>query len=347
MYYGYDVCMNIYGCTVKKLEDYFKSFGENPAKAKIVFKAIYNTNTPSNLGNFSIKTKNKIENDFDFANLELIKMTENQDTCKLLFRLCDGCAVETVLMKHDYGNGVCVSTQVGCNMNCVFCESGKLKKVRNLETYEMVCQLWYIINTLNIPVSHVVLMGIGEPFDNYKNVAEFIDIITEQLGMAIGARHVTISTVGIAPKILEFADRPVVNSLAVSLHAPNNQLRDKLMPINKVYPIEELVEAVRVYTKKGNKKATFAYIMLNGINDSNQCAEELAQLVKGINCYVNLIPYNKTRSTDFEPSTKQRIAEFFDILKQNGINVTVRREFGGDMNAACGQLSSDYENKIL
>ena len=326
------------------LEDYFKSFGENPAKAKIAFKDIY-SKKDNKFSDFSLRIKTKIENDFDFSVIQLIEKLESDDTCKFLFRLSDGCTIETVLMKHDYGNGVCVSTQVGCNMNCVFCESGKLKKVRNLETYEIVQQLWYIVNNLKIPVSHVVLMGIGEPFDNYDNVMDFIDIITEQLGMAIASRHVTISTSGIAPKIIQYADRTVVNSLAVSLHAPNDELRDKLMPINKVYPVGELVDAVKVYAQKGNKKATFAYIMLKDINDSNQCATELAQLLQGINCYVNLIPYNKTRSTDFEPSTKERIAEFFDILKQNNINVTVRREFGGDMNAACGQLSADYERK--
>lgn len=337
--------MNIYGYTIKKLEEYFKSFGENPAKAKIVFKAIYRQKLSSflNIDNLSEPIKNKLEKDFDFTKIELVDKSESADTCKFLFKLHDSHTIETVLMKHDYGNGVCISTQVGCNMNCIFCESGKLKKVRNLETHEIVQQLWYIIDTLNIPVSHVVLMGIGEPFDNYDNVMDFIDIITEQLGIAIAARHVTVSTSGIAPKIAEYAKREVVNSLAISLHAPNNELRNKLMPINKVYPIKELIDAVKVYAENGNKKVTFAYIMLEGINDSNECAEQLAELLKGINCYVNLIPYNKTRSTDFEQSDKERIAEFFDILKKHKLNVTVRREFGGDMNAACGQLSSDYQ----
>ena len=339
--------MNIYGYTIKKLEDYFKSFGENPAKARIVFKAIYRNKITSlfEINNLSQPVKHKLERDFELTGIKLITKSESQDTCKYLFRLSDGCTIETVLMKHDYGNGVCVSTQVGCNMNCIFCESGKLKKVRNLETHEIVGQLWYIINTLDIPVSHVVLMGIGEPFDNYDNVIDFIEIITEQLGMAIAARHVTISTSGIAPKIKEYAKRKVVNSLAISLHAPNNELRNRLMPINKVYPIDELMDAVKAYSENGNKKVTFAYIMIKDVNDSNDCANQLAKLLKDIHCYVNLIPYNKTRSTDFESSSKERIAAFFDILKKHNINVTVRREFGGDMNAACGQLSSDYNNK--
>lgn len=336
--------MNIYGFTIKKLEDYFKVIDENPAKAKIVFRAVYRDkiNSFKEIENLGDAVKGKLGNDFNFSKIQLVTTSESVDTCKYLFKLADGCTVETVLMKHDYGNGVCVSTQVGCNMDCVFCESGKLKKVRNLETYEIVQQLWYIIDTLNIPVSHVVLMGIGEPFDNYDNVVDFIDIITEQLGIGIASRHVTVSTSGIAPKIREYAKREVVNSLAISLHAPSNDLRNRLMPINKAYPIEELVDAVREYEANGNKKVTFAYIMLKDINDSDECAHQLAQLLDGMHCYVNLIPYNKTRSTEFESSSKERIAQFFDILKKYGLNVTVRREFGGNMNAACGQLSSDY-----
>lgn len=344
----FSVDMNIYGLTVKKLEDYFKSIGENPAKAKIVFKAVYRDkiNSFKEISNLGEPIKYRLEKDFDFDKILLVTKSEGEDTCKYLFGLSDGLMVETVLMKHDYGNGVCVSTQVGCNMDCVFCESGKLKKIRNLKPCEIVGQLWYIIDELKIPVSHVVLMGIGEPFDNYDNVIDFIDIITEQLGIAIAARHVTVSTSGIAPKIREYAKRDVVNSLAISLHAPDNKLRNRLMPINKAYPIEELIDAVKVYAENGNKKVTFAYIMLKDINDSDECAHKLARLLEGIHCYVNLIPYNKTRSTDFQPSTKERIAQFFDILKKYGLNVTVRREFGGDMNAACGQLSSDYSNNM-
>ncbi len=331
---------NIYGYTIEKLQEYFISVGENPAKGKIVFKALY-SNQLNSLG-FSERIKSKLEEDFSHDLPQLVTKNESKDTCKFLFKLSDGCTIETVLMKHDYGNGVCVSTQVGCNMDCVFCESGRLKKVRNLETHEIVGQLWYIISILQIPVSHVVLMGIGEPFDNYDNVMDFIDITTEQLGIAISQRHVTVSTSGIAPKIIEYAKRDVVNSLAVSLHAPNDELRNKLMPINRVYPIKELIDAVRIYDKLGNKKVTFAYIMLKDINDTENCAIELAKLLEGINCYVNLIPYNKTRSTNFEPSTKEQIARFFDTLKKYGLNVTVRREFGGNMNAACGQLSAEY-----
>ncbi len=334
--------MNIYDKTMEKLQDYFKKINENPAKAKIVFNAIYKDKITSfsEIESLSLTVKDKLNNDFDFSKLEFVTKEESDTTCKFLFRLFDGHTIETVLMKHDYGNGVCISTQVGCNMNCIFCESGKIKKIRNLETYEMVTQLLYITDTLKMPVSHIVLMGIGEPFDNFDNTMDFIDILTCQAGLEIAPRHITISTCGIAPKIIEYSKRNVVNNLAISLHAPNDELRNKLMPINKAYPLGELIQASRVYSNLGNKKITFAYIMLKDVNDSDECAKELAKLLKDINCYVNLIPYNKTRSTDYEASSKERISAFFDILKKSGMNVTVRREFGGDLNAACGQLAA-------
>lgn len=338
--------MNIYGCTLKKLQDYFISFNENPAKAKIVFNEVYKNNISSfyDIKSLSLPVLNKLNEDFSFEGLKLIDKKESESTVKFLFQLSDGYSVETVVMKHDYGNGVCVSTQVGCNMDCAFCESGKLKKIRNLEAYEITGQLLYIKTILKIPVSHVVLMGIGEPFDNYENTMDFIDIITDQAGLALPHRHITISTSGIVPKIREYAKRKILNGLAISLHAPTDEIRNELMPINKAYPIKELIEAAKEYAY-GNKKITFAYIMLKGINDSDECAYKLAEILKGINCYVNIIPYNKTPSANFEPSDKERISEFFDILKKEGLNVTVRREFGSDLNAACGQLAVKYIKK--
>ena len=269
---------------------------------------------------------------------------EDKDVCKYLFELSDGEHIEAVLMKHDYGNSICVSSQVGCNMGCKFCESGRRKKVRNLETYEMVLQILMIEKLLGERISHVVVMGIGEPFDNYDNLIKFFKIINHPKGLAIGARHITVSTCGIIPKILEFSDFPLQINLAISLHAPNNEIRDKIMPINKAYPIIELIPALKTYLNKTNRRITFEYIMLDGINDSEECALELANLVKDINCYINLIPYNETNNIEFKRTKTVQIMRFYDILKKNSVNVTIRREFGGKIDAACGQLRSKKED---
>lgn len=249
-------------------------------------------------------------------------------------------------MHHDYGYSLCISTEVGCNMGCLFCESGRLKKVRNLEVSEMVLQILQIEKLKNVRISHVVLMGIGEPFDNYDNVIDFVKVINDPKGIDLGARHITISTCGLVPKIKEFMELNTQVNLAVSLHAPNNYLRDKIMPINKAYKIEELMEAIKAYIKKTNRRVTFEYIMLKDLNDTKDCALELAKLLKGINCYVNLIPYNRTSAHDkFGKSDKETILKFYDTLKKNNINVTIRREFGSKVMAACGQLRANYEEE--
>ena len=216
--------------------------------------------------------------------------------------------------------------------------------MRNLETYEMVLQILMIEKLLGERISHVVVMGIGEPFDNYDNLIKFFKIINHPKGLAIGARHITVSTCGIIPKILEFSDFPLQINLAISLHAPNNEIRDKIMPINKVYPIEELIPALKTYLEKTNRRLTFEYIMLDGINDSEECALELANLVKDINCYINLIPYNETNNIEFKRTKTIQIMRFYDILKKSRVNVTIRREFGGNIDAACGQLRSKKED---
>ena len=246
-------------------------------------------------------------------------------------------------MRHDYGNSICVSSQVGCNMGCRFCESGRRKKVRNLETYEMVLQLLMIEKLLGERISHVVVMGIGEPFDNYDNLLNFFRIINHPKGLAIGARHITVSTCGIVPKILEFSDFPLQINLAISLHAPNNEIRNKIMPINKAYPLEQLIPALKTYLNKTNRRLTFEYILLKDVNDSEECALELAKLVKGINCYINLIPYNETNNIDFKRTNTIQIMRFYDILKKNNVGVTIRKEFGSKISAACGQLRSKKE----
>ena len=228
-------------------------------------------------------------------------------------------------------------------MGCKFCESGRRKKVRSLEVYEMVQQVLAIEEDIDKRISHVVLMGIGEPFDNYDNVVDFISIINHPHGIALGSRHITVSTCGIIPKIKEFSELPYQVNLAISLHAPNDLLRNQIMPINKAYPLKELISALEIYLKKTNRRLTFEYIMLAGINDTEKCAKELVELVGHLNCYVNLIPYNETNNLEFKRSSTVQIMKFYDILKKNRLNVTIRREFGSKISAACGQLRSKKE----
>ena len=339
---------NIYGITLIDLEEYFVNLGYQKFKAIQVFEWLYKKRVQSfeemtNIKKEQIEILNK---DFNFNNIKLVDKKEGKDVIKFLFELNDKRYVEAVLMKHDYGNSVCVSSQVGCNMSCAFCESGRLKKVRNLETYEMVLQLLNIEKICNIKITHVVLMGIGEPFDNYQNVMNFIDIINSGKGMDIGARHITVSTCGVVPKIKEFTNFGKQINLAISLHAPNNEIRNKLMPINKAYPLEVLIPTLKEYIKKTNRRLTFEYILLSGINDTEECALELVKLIKGMNAYVNLIPYNETSHIEFKRSSEENIMKFYDILKKNNISVTIRREFGGTVDAACGQLRSKYEGGL-
>jgi 23S rRNA (adenine2503-C2)-methyltransferase len=230
-------------------------------------------------------------------------------------------------------------------MSCAFCESGRLKKVRNLESAEMVEQIIKIEEDLGLRITHVVLMGIGEPFDNYDNVMNFIDIINSPKGIELGARHITISTSGIIPKIKEFSDQDKQVNLAISLHAPTDELRSKIMPINKAYPVHELIKVIKEYIAKTNRRVTFEYIMIKDVNDSDETAKQLVTLLRGLNCYVNIIPYNETSEISFKKSTKERILSFYDVLKKNKINVTIRKEFGSKVDAACGQLRSKYEEE--
>ena len=336
---------NIYGFTLEKLEEFFIENGSKKFHALQLFNWLYEKRVEDfdSMSNISNDMKEKLKESFSINKLEIVDVQEDVDVCKYLFKLSDGEHIEAVLMRHDYGNSICVSSQVGCNMGCKFCESGRRKKVRNLETYEMVLQLLMIEKLLGERISHVVVMGIGEPFDNYDNLIDFFKIINHPKGLAIGARHITVSTCGIVPKILEFSDFPLQINLAISLHAPNDDIRNRIMPINKAYPIKEVIDAIKIYLNKTNRRVTFEYILLKDINDSLECALELVKLVKDINCYINLIPYNETKINDFKRTNTIQIMRFYDILKKNNINVTIRKEFGSKISAACGQLRSKKE----
>lgn len=333
---------NIYDYTKKDLEDYFLSIGQSKFRASQVFDWLYVKRVKSfdEMTNLKKDLITYLKNNFSTSFIKQVTKEEDVDVKKYLFELFDGNKIEAVLMHHDYGNSICVSTQVGCNMGCLFCESGRLKKLRNLNVCELVQQVLLVEEDIKERISHVVLMGIGEPFDNYDNVMKFINIINDPKGINIGIRHITVSTCGIVPKINEFANEKIGVNLAISLHAPNNKIRDMIMPINKAYKIEDIINAVKDYIKKTNRRVTFEYIMLKDVNDSCDYAKELSNLLKGINCYVNLIPYNETSNIKYKKSDKVTINEFYDILKKNNINVTIRREFGSNVSAACGQLRS-------
>ena len=336
---------NIYGFTLEELENYFVEIGSKKFHGKQLFSWLYEKRIESLDSVTDIKKEvlEILRNNISLDRLKIVDVQKDVDVNKYLFELSDGEHIEAVLMRHDYGNSICVSSQVGCNMGCKFCESGRRKKVRNLEAYEMVLQILMIEKELGERISHVVVMGIGEPFDNYDNLVKFFKIINDPKGLAIGARHITVSTCGIVPKILEFSELDLQINLAISLHAPNNEIRNKIMPINKAYPLEVLIPALKTYLDRTNRRVTFEYILLSGINDREEDALELAKLAKGINCYINLIPYNETNNIDFKRSSTIQIMKFYDILKKNNVNVTIRREFGSKISAACGQLRSKKE----
>ena len=338
---------SIYGITINDLEKFLIENDEKKYRASQIMDWLYIKRVHSfkEMTNISKEIIELLEHNYFFDKMDIIKSEEDEDVCKFLFKLEDNNLIEAVLMNHDYGNSLCVSSQVGCNMSCKFCESGRLKRIRNLTSGEMVLQILKIEKKINKRISHVVVMGIGEPFDNFDNLVKFITIVNYPKGINLGSRHITVSTCGIVPKIYEFAKLPFQVNLAISLHAPNNEIRDKIMPINKIYKMDKLIQAVKDYIKLTNRRVTFEYIMLKDINDSLENAIELALLIKGLNCYVNLIPYNETENISFKRTEKEQILKFYDILKKEKVNVTIRREFGSNISAACGQLRAKGEVK--
>ena len=336
---------NIYGYTREMLEEYFLQNNAKKYKAVQVFEWLYaqKQTNPLLFNNLSFDYRKKLNDEFSFDFIKIVTVQTGEDVQKFLFELLDGEKIEAVLMMHDYGNSVCVSSQVGCNMGCKFCESGRLKKVRNLETFEMVQQIMLIEKYTQKRVDSVVLMGIGEPFDNYENIIKFIKIINDPKALAIGARHITVSTCGLVPKIKEFMNLDLQVNLALSLHAADDETRKKIMPIAKVYSLDIIMTTLKEYINKTNRRVTIEYVMLSMVNDKESDAYNLAKLLKGMNVYVNLIPYNETSNINYTKSSKKRIDRFFEILKKQGINVTVRREFGGNIKAACGQLRSESD----
>lgn len=333
---------SIYSKTKEQLEIEMLELNQKKFRATQIFSWIYEKRVDdfSKMSDISLKFIPILKEKYSMELPRIvIKQVASDGTIKLLLELSDGAKIESVLMRYDYGLAICVSSQVGCNMGCAFCASGLLKKQRDLTAGEMVSQILVMESLLdNERISHVVVMGTGEPFDNYDNVMDFIKIINDPKSLGIGARHITISTCGIAPKIIDYAKSGLQINLAISLHAPNNEIRNKLMPINKKYPLEVLFAALKEYLEISGRRITFEYILLKGINDSEENAKELAKLIKGTFSYVNLIPYNSVDENKYKRTSKEEILSFQDKLKKLGVNVTIRKEFGTDIDAACGQL---------
>ena len=347
--------INLYNYSLEKLEELMLSLQEKKYRATQLFKWIYEKRVTSfdEMSDVSKLFREVLNRDFCLVKPKIHKEQRSKDgTIKLLLELEDGDKVETVLMRYNYGNAVCVSSEVGCNMGCAFCASGLLKKKRELLVSEMIGQVLVIDDILkaegnNERVTHVVVMGTGEPFDNYENVMDFIRILNHPHGLAIGARHITVSTCGIVPKIYDYAKEGLQINLAISLHAPSDEIRKKIMPISFKYPMNELMEAVKYYEKNAGRRVTFEYILLNGINDSKEDAKKLAKLIKGTLAYVNLIPYNSVDENKYKRSEDKSVRDFMDTLIKCGVNATIRREFGSDIDAACGQLRAKDEKEQL
>ena len=336
--------MSIYSIRLDQLEEYIVSIGEKKFRAKQIYDWLYKKRITdfSGMKNVPKSLQEKLAEEFEITTLKTIIKQESADgTMKFLFELQDKYTIESVLMKNKYGNSLCVTTQVGCRIGCTFCAStlGGLK--RNLEAGEIVSQVLKVQQELDKKgerISSIVIMGIGEPFENYDEMMDFIRIVNSDESFNIGARHITVSTSGIVPKIYDFANEKVQINFAVSLHAPTNELRSKIMPVNRAYNIDKLMEALKYYQETTNRRITFEYGLMGQVNDQKEHAEKLSEIIKDLNCHVNLIPINYVPERNYVRTSKSDIFAFEKVLKKNKVNVTIRRTQGDDIDAACGQL---------
>ena len=337
--------MNLKNLTLPELAETIKALGQPPFRAKQVYSWLHKgvrsyeemTNLPKNL-------RDRLGENYPIQAPTVVRRQESRKdgTIKYLWQLSDGNCVETVLMRYHYGNTVCISTEVGCRMGCAFCASTLGGLVRRLEPFEMLDQVLFTQVDSGLPISHIVLMGIGEPLDNFDNVMRFLELVNSAEGMNISMRHISLSTCGLVPKIDELAKRNLQLTLSVSLHAPNDGIRDTIMPVNKLYPSQELIDACRRYYEATSRRISFEYAMIGGVNDSRENAKELIRRMKGLPCHFNLIPLNHVEESPLKPSTREAVAAFQKALESGGIPATVRRTLGGDIDASCGQLRRKY-----
>ncbi|MDO4519097.1 MAG: 23S rRNA (adenine(2503)-C(2))-methyltransferase RlmN [Eubacteriales bacterium] len=340
---------DIKSMTVEEIKEVMKQVGEKPFRAKQIYSWLHEHQAASweEMNNLPKSLKDKLREDYPIVCVEKVdeQISKQDGTRKYLFRLSDGNVIESVLMKYKHGNSVCISSQVGCRMGCRFCASTLGGLTRNLLASEMLDQIYRIQVMTGERVSNVVVMGTGEPLDNYENLLRFIHILTEEGGLHISQRNLTVSTCGLVPKIRELASEKLQMTLALSLHAPNDVKRQELMPIARRYSMDEVLEACRYYFEQTGRRITFEYSLVAGVNDSEIDAEQLAGKIRGINCHVNLIPVNPIKERDFIRSTHQAVLKFKNQLEKYGINVTIRREMGSDIDGACGQLRKSYIDK--
>lgn len=337
--------MDFRDLTYEELQNYLIKIGEKGFRAKQIFKWIHRGVKEFNeMTDLSITLREKLETSGYINNMgiETKQESSSDGTIKYLMHLLDGNLIECVLMRYSYGNSICISTQAGCSMGCSFCASTIGGKNRDLTAGEMIGQILSVQRDAGAKISNVVLMGTGEPLDNIKNVLKFFDILNHPEGINIGMRHITLSTCGLVPEIIYLADKNLQITLAISLHASNNEIRKRLMPIAGKYSYEELINACKYYVEKTNRRITFEYALIHGVNDREEHARELSLELKDLLCHVNLIPINKVKERNYEKSHKSNIEAFKEILLQNGVQTTIRRELGSDIEAACGQLRRSY-----
>jgi len=332
---------NIKDYDLNKLKEELIRIGEKPFRAEQIFKWLYQEKVKSfdDMTNLSLELREKLKQNYTMCNFKILRKQESKDgTIKYLFDVLDGNAIETVLMSYHHGYSICVSSQIGCKMGCKFCASTGINFIRNLSSGEIVEQILAVEQDTGNRISNVVLMGIGEPLDNYDNVVNAIHIINNPKGINIGARHISLSTSGLVPKIYKLAEENIQCTLSISLHATNNKKRSSMMPVNDAYPIEELIKACKDYIEKTHRRISFEYALAKDNNDNIEDAKELVKLLKGMICHVNLIPINKIENGKFDKSSNENIIKFRDYLNDHGIVATIRRELGSDIDAACGQL---------
>ena len=337
--------MNLKSMTLPELSACLKEMGQPAFRAKQVYTWLHKgVRSYEEMTNIPQALRAVLAEQFPICPPQVVRKQESKKdgTIKYLWKLSDGNCVETVLMRYHYGNTVCISTEVGCRMGCAFCASTLGGLVRKLEPFEMLDQVLFTQVDSGLPVSHIVLMGIGEPLDNFDNVMRFLELVNSPEGMNISMRYISLSTCGLVPKIDELAKRKLQLTLSVSLHAPNDEIRNQIMPVNKAYPTEELLAACRRYYAETSRRISFEYAMIDGVNDTEAAAKELLRRMKGLPAHFNLIPLNHVEESPLKPSTKTAVARFQKILEDGGIPATVRRTLGGDIDASCGQLRRKY-----